>query len=59
MYGMGIAAADYDNDADIDIYFTNVGKNRLFRNNSNQTFTDVTDAVEVGDPELVNKCHLL
>ena len=50
MYGMGIAAADYDNDADIDIYFTNVGKNRLFRNNGDQTFTDVTDAAEVGDP---------
>ena len=50
MYGMGITAADYDNDADIDIYFTNVGKNRLFRNNGDQTFIDVTDAAEVGDP---------
>ncbi len=50
MYGMGITAADYDNDADIDIYFTNVGKNRLFQNNGDQTFTDVTDAAEVGDP---------
>lgn len=50
MYGMGITAADYDNDADIDIYFTNVGKNHLFRNNGDRTFTDVTDAAEVGDP---------
>ncbi len=50
MYGMGITAADYDNDADIDIYFTNVGKNRLFRNNGDHTFTDVTDTAEVGDP---------
>ena len=49
MYGMGIAAADYDNDADLDIYFTNVGKNRLFRNNGDNTFTDVTEFANVGD----------
>ena len=49
MYGMGITAADYDNDADLDIYFTNVGENRLFRNNGNQTFTDVTEFTKVGD----------
>ena len=50
MYGMGITAADYDNDADLDIYFTNVGENRLFRNNGDQTFTDVTEFTKVGDP---------
>ena len=49
MYGMGIAAADYDNDADLDIYFTNVGRNRLFRNNGDNTFTDVTEFAKVGD----------
>ncbi|MYC76223.1 CRTAC1 family protein [Candidatus Poribacteria bacterium] len=47
MYGMGIAAADYDNDADLDIYFTNVGTNRLFRNNGDDTFTDVTEFAQV------------
>ena len=49
MYGMGITAADYDNDADPDLYFTNVGENRLFRNNGDTTFTDVTEFAEVGD----------
>ena len=49
MYGMGITAADYDNDADLDIYFTNVGENRLFRNNGDKTFTDVTEFANVGD----------
>ena len=49
MYGMGIAAADYDNDADLDIYFTNVGENRLFRNNGDRTFTNVTEFAKVGD----------
>ena len=48
MYGMGIAAADYDNDADLDIYFTNVGANRLFRNNGDNTFTDATEFAKVG-----------
>ena len=50
MYGMGITAADYDNDADLDIYFTNVGENRLFRNNGDETFTDATEFAKVGDP---------
>ncbi len=49
MYGMGITAADYDNDADLDIYFTNVDKNRLFRNNGDRTFTDITEFAKVGD----------
>ena len=49
MYGMGITAADYDNDADLDIYFTNVGENRLFRNNGDRTFTDVSEFAKVGD----------
>src|SRR5687767_6326683 len=31
-YGMGVAAADYDNDGKTDIYLTALGRNRLFRN---------------------------
>ncbi len=33
--GYGAAWADYDNDDDFDLYLTNWGKNRLFRNNNN------------------------
>ena len=40
-YGMGAAAADYDNDGDTDLYVTNFGANRLYRNNGG-VFTDVT-----------------
>jgi hypothetical protein len=48
-YGMGAAAADYDNDGDPDLYVTNFGANRLYRNDAGR-FTDVTDAAGVGDP---------
>ena len=41
-YGMGVAVGDYDNDGFPDIYVTNFGKNTLYHNNGNATFTDVT-----------------
>lgn len=47
----GLAAADYDNDGDLDIYvsgwFTN---SRLYRNNGDFTFTDVAVAAGIVDP---------
>ncbi len=39
-YGMGVAAADVDNDGWIDLYVTNFGRNQLFRNNGNGSFTE-------------------
>ena len=48
-YGMGCLAADYDNDGDTDLYLTNFGKNQLYRNNGDGTFTDVTSHAGVGD----------
>ena len=48
-YGMGCLAADYDNDGDADLYLTNFGKNQLYRNNGDGTFTDVTSNAGVGD----------
>ena len=41
-YGMGIAVGDYDNDGFPDLYVTNYGKNILYHNNGDGTFTDVT-----------------
>src|SRR6185436_6245235 len=32
MYGMGVAAGDFDNDGRIDLYVTALGPNHLFRN---------------------------
>ena len=48
-YGMGCLAADYDNDGDVDLYLTNFGRNQLYRNNADGTFTDVTSHAGVGD----------
>ncbi|HVZ16319.1 MAG TPA: CRTAC1 family protein [Terriglobales bacterium] len=41
-YGMGVAIGDYDNDGYPDIFVTNYGKNILYHNNGDGTFTDVT-----------------
>src|ERR1700732_18298 len=47
-YGMGVAVGDYDNDGYPDLYVTRYGKNILYHNNGNGTFTDVT--VRAGVP---------
>jgi hypothetical protein len=41
-YGMGVAVGDYDNDGFPDLYVTSYGKNILYHNNGDGTFTDVT-----------------
>ncbi len=46
-YGMGCAAADYDNDGDVDLYVTRLGPDALLRNNGDGTFTDVTQAAGI------------
>ena len=41
-YGMGMAAADYDNDGFTDLLLTTYGGAYLYHNNGDGTFTDVT-----------------
>ncbi len=48
-YGLGVAAADYDNDGQQDVYISNFGPNKLYRNNGDGTFTDVTQKAGVAD----------
>jgi hypothetical protein len=42
-YSVGASAADYDNDADIDLFVAGVRGNHLYRNNGDGRFSDVTD----------------
>ncbi len=42
-----MAVGDYDNDGWPDIYVANYGKNRLYRNNRDGTFTDVAEKAGV------------
>jgi enediyne biosynthesis protein E4 len=50
MYGLGVAAADYDNDGDVDLFVNGLGPDRLFRNRGDGTFEDVTAKAGVSDP---------
>jgi enediyne biosynthesis protein E4 len=42
-YSFGVAAGDYDNEGHEDIFVANAGRNTLYRNNGDGTFTDVTE----------------
>jgi hypothetical protein len=49
-YGMGAATGDFDNDGRVDLYLTNLGPNRLYRNRGDGTFADVTGPSGTDDP---------
>jgi hypothetical protein len=41
-YSFGVAAGDYDNDGSPDLFVAGMGRNTLYHNNGDGTFTDVT-----------------
>ena len=49
-YGMGAAAADYDNDGDVDLFVSAFGADGLFRNNGDGSFTEVAERAGVSSP---------
>lgn len=50
-YGMGAAAADYDNDGFTDLYISGYPAGALYHNNGNGTFTDVTARAKVANQD--------
>ena len=58
-YGMGVAAADWDNDGDQDLYITNFGPNALYRNDGQGHFADATSAWGVGDSRWGTSCAFI
>jgi enediyne biosynthesis protein E4 len=49
-YGIGVAAADYDNDGHMDLFVNALGPDHLFHNRGDGTFEDVTARSGVSDP---------
>ena len=47
-YSFGVAVGDYDNDGYPDLFICNAGRNTLYHNNGNGTFTDVTESSGIG-----------
>ena len=43
-FSFGVAAGDFDNDGFTDLFLCQAGRNALYRNNGDGTFTDVTEA---------------
>jgi hypothetical protein len=48
-YGMGVATGDVDNDGWVDLYLTGFGRNQMFRNNGDGTFSDISSRSGTSD----------
>ena len=49
LYGLGAAAADYDNDGFVDLYVTVLDGDRLYRNRGDGTFEDATRSAGIAN----------
>jgi enediyne biosynthesis protein E4 len=47
-FSFGVAVGDYDNDGHEDLFVCNAGRNTLYHNNGDGTFTDVTERSGIG-----------
>ncbi|MGH9914413.1 MAG: FG-GAP repeat domain-containing protein, partial [Pyrinomonadaceae bacterium] len=48
-WGQAVAAGDYDNDGNDDLFISYYGKNALYRNNGDGTFTDLAEKAGVAN----------
>ncbi len=51
--GVGCAVGDYDNDGLLDIFMSAYGPNRLYKNNGNGSFSDVSEIAGIVEPDHV------
>ena len=58
MYGMGVAVGDYDNDGRDDVYITALEGDRLFHNEGDGKFRDVTKAAGIDNAQLRHQRRL-
>jgi len=57
-FSFGVAAGDYDNDGREDLFLCQAGRNALYHNNGDGTFSDVTSGSGLGDKpkDLLSVC---
>lgn len=48
-WGQSVCSGDYDNDGYTDLFISSYGKNALYRNNRNSTFTELADKAGVAN----------
>ncbi len=48
-YGIGLTAADFDNDGDEDLFVSTLGQNLFFRNENGERYTDITAQAGLAD----------
>ena len=57
-WGCGVCAGDYDNDGHVDLFVTNFGPDRLYRNRGDGTFEQMAEKAGVADPAWGAGCSL-